>query len=80
MIRDFVDVYPPLNETYLPLFATEQGKKIYNETLDAVRKQFPQYLKEIEGTADGANVPFHKVKRDNNKILRYRLISSWRYK
>lgn len=61
MIRDFVDVYPPLNETYLPLFATEQGKKVYHETLDAVRKQFPQYLREIEGTADGANVPFHKL-------------------
>ncbi|XP_011874667.1 PREDICTED: uncharacterized protein LOC105565793 isoform X2 [Vollenhovia emeryi] len=61
MIQDFVDVHPSLNEVYLPLFATEQGKKIYNETLDTVKKQFPQYLKEIEGTADGANVPFYKL-------------------
>ncbi|XP_071577853.1 beta-alanyl-dopamine/carcinine hydrolase isoform X2 [Temnothorax nylanderi] len=61
IIQDFVDVYPPLNEIYLPLFATEQGKKVYNETLDAVKKQFPQYLREIEGTADGANVSFHKL-------------------
>lgn len=61
MIQDFVDVYSPLNEIYLPLFMTEQGKKIYNETLDVVKKQFPQYLREIEGTADGANVPFHKL-------------------
>ncbi|XP_077260450.1 C45 family peptidase tan [Temnothorax americanus] len=61
IIQDFVDVYPPLNEIYLPLFVTEQGKKVYNETLDAVKKQFPQYLREIEGTADGANVPFHKL-------------------
>ncbi|KYM93584.1 hypothetical protein ALC62_15942, partial [Cyphomyrmex costatus] len=61
MIQDFVDIYQPLNEIYLPLFATEEGKKIYNETLDAVKKQFPQYLKEIEGTADGANVPFYKL-------------------
>ncbi|XP_011696938.1 PREDICTED: uncharacterized protein LOC105455363 [Wasmannia auropunctata] len=61
MIQDFVDIYQPLNEIYLPLFATEQGKKVYDETLNAVKKQFPQYLREIEGTADGANVPFYKL-------------------
>ncbi|XP_025996444.1 uncharacterized protein LOC105198830 [Solenopsis invicta] len=61
MIQNFVDAYGPLNEIYLPIFATEEGKKVYNETLDAVKKQFPQYLREIEGTADGANVPFHKL-------------------
>lgn len=66
MIQDFVDIYPPLNEIYLPLFMTEQGKKVYNETLDAVKKQFPQYLREIEGTADGANVPFYKVRKIAN--------------
>ncbi|KAL6443606.1 hypothetical protein ACFW04_001621 [Cataglyphis niger] len=61
IIQDFVDIYPPLNETYLPLFATEKGKNVYEETLDAVKKQFPQYVREIEGTADGANIPFHKL-------------------
>ncbi|XP_032668197.1 uncharacterized protein LOC116842712 isoform X2 [Odontomachus brunneus] len=61
MIQNFVDIYPPLNDTYLPLFATEEGKKVYKETLDAVKKQFPQYVREIEGTADGANVPFSKL-------------------
>lgn len=58
-----MDIYKPLNETYLPLFETNEGKAIYEETLDTVRKQFPQYVREIEGTADGANVPFHKVKK-----------------
>lgn len=62
MIQNFVDIYSPLNDTYLPLFATEEGKKVYEETLDAVKKQFPQYLREIQGTADGANVPFSKVR------------------
>ncbi|XP_020290014.1 uncharacterized protein LOC109857766 [Pseudomyrmex gracilis] len=61
IIQDFVDIYKPLNETYLPLFETNEGKAIYEETLDTVRKQFPQYVREIEGTADGANVPFHKL-------------------
>ncbi|XP_070166732.1 beta-alanyl-dopamine/carcinine hydrolase [Polyergus mexicanus] len=61
MIQDFVDIYSPLNETYLPLFATEKGKNVYEETLGAVKKQFPQYVREIEGTADGANIPFYKL-------------------
>ncbi|XP_044014646.1 uncharacterized protein LOC122856846 isoform X2 [Aphidius gifuensis] len=43
------------------MYNTKEGKKIYDETLDAVKKQFPQYLREIEGTADGANVPFYKL-------------------
>ncbi|XP_011629908.1 uncharacterized protein LOC105422297 [Pogonomyrmex barbatus] len=61
IIQDFVDIYQSLNEIYLPLYGTEEGKKIYDETLEVVKKQFPQYLREIEGTANGANVPFHKL-------------------
>ncbi|XP_017884388.1 uncharacterized protein LOC108627587 [Ceratina calcarata] len=61
LIRSFLDVYRPLNETYLPLYETQTGKKIYEETLACVETQFPGYLKEIRGTADGANVPFYKL-------------------
>lgn len=61
MIREHVDFYWPLNETYLPLYETPEGKKVYDETLACVEKQYPQYLREIEGTADGSGVPFHKV-------------------
>ena len=61
LIQKFVDIYKPLNETYLPLYETEAGRKIYDETLACVEQQFPGYVKEIQGTADGANVPFHKV-------------------
>ncbi|KOC61454.1 Acyl-coenzyme A:6-aminopenicillanic-acid-acyltransferase 40 kDa form [Habropoda laboriosa] len=61
LIQDFLDTYKPLNETYLPLYKTEAGNKVYQETLACVEEQFPGYLKEIRGTADGANVPFHKL-------------------
>ena len=54
-------MYKPLNETYLPLYETEAGRRIYDETLACVEQQFSGYVKEIQGTADGANVPFHKV-------------------
>jgi hypothetical protein len=45
----------------LPLYETDAGKKVYEETLASVSKNFPQYVREMEGTADGAQVPFHKV-------------------
>lgn len=61
LIRSFLNVYKPLNETYLPLYETEAGKKVYEETLSCVEQQYPGYLREIQGTADGANVPFHKL-------------------
>ncbi|XP_029055558.1 acyl-coenzyme A:6-aminopenicillanic-acid-acyltransferase 40 kDa form isoform X2 [Osmia bicornis bicornis] len=61
LIQEYVDTYRPLNETYLPLYETETGRKIYEETLGCVEEQFPGYLREIRGTADGANVPFHKL-------------------
>ena len=50
---------------FLPLYETDAGRRVYEETLACVRKNFPQYLREMEGTADGAEVPFHKVKLYN---------------
>ncbi|KAG7211108.1 hypothetical protein KM043_010435 [Ampulex compressa] len=61
LIQDFVDIYRPLNETYLTLYETQDGKRVYEETLACVEQQFPQYVREIQGTADGANVPFYKL-------------------
>ncbi|XP_015438251.1 PREDICTED: uncharacterized protein LOC107193354 [Dufourea novaeangliae] len=61
LIQNYVNIYRPLNETYLPLYETEAGKNVYEETLSCVEKQFPGYLREIQGTADGANVPFYKL-------------------
>ncbi|XP_058808212.1 beta-alanyl-dopamine/carcinine hydrolase isoform X2 [Phymastichus coffea] len=61
IIRDFVDQYGPLNETYLALYETPDGRRVYDETLACVEEQFPQYLREIRGTADGSGVPFYKL-------------------
>jgi hypothetical protein len=51
-----------LNKELVPLYETDAGRKVYEETLTSVRKNFPQYVREMEGTADGAQVPFHKVR------------------
>lgn len=52
----------PLNKVYLPLYETPEGRKAYDATLASCKENFPQYVREIEGTADGAQVPFHKVR------------------
>ncbi|XP_063235695.1 beta-alanyl-dopamine/carcinine hydrolase isoform X2 [Bacillus rossius redtenbacheri] len=61
LIQNFLATYDLLNKEYLPLYETEAGRKAYQETLDCVRQNFPQYVKELQGTADGAKVPFHKL-------------------
>jgi hypothetical protein len=57
-----------LNNCYLPVYNTPEGFKVYSETLDVVSKSFPQYLRELQGTADGAGVEFHKVDEEILKI------------
>lgn len=61
MIKDFLTLYAPLNNDYLPLYETQKGKDVYNETLESVKNSFPQYIRELEGIADGAQVEFHKL-------------------
>ncbi|XP_063706790.1 beta-alanyl-dopamine/carcinine hydrolase [Culicoides brevitarsis] len=61
IIKNFLQLSGPLNESYLPLYNTPEGRKVYNETLESVKKSFPQYVQELEGTADGAQVEFHKL-------------------
>ncbi|CAG2054507.1 unnamed protein product, partial [Timema podura] len=61
LIQSFVAACGPLNKEFLPLYETDAGKKVYQETLEAVQHNFPQYIKELQGTADGSKVPFHKV-------------------
>ncbi|KAI8033365.1 hypothetical protein M5D96_013891 [Drosophila gunungcola] len=60
MIKNFLILSKPLNETYLPLYQSPKGRQIYNETLGSVKDSFPQYIRELEGVADGAEVEFHK--------------------
>nr|BDT05250.1 tan protein [Gryllus bimaculatus] len=61
IIHSFLAASKELNNVFLPLYNTEAGRQVYNETLRSVQTNFPQYVREIEGTADGAGVPFHKL-------------------
>ncbi|XP_054729751.1 beta-alanyl-dopamine/carcinine hydrolase [Anastrepha obliqua] len=61
IIKNFLLLSTPLNESYLPLYKKDEGRKVYNETLESVKQSFPQYIRELEGIADGAQVEFHKL-------------------
>lgn len=39
----------------------EYTEKVYNETLASVKQSFPQYISELQGIADGAQIEFYKV-------------------
>lgn len=67
LIQSFVENHGPLNNVYLPLYKTPEGKKAYEATLASLNKNFPQYIKELEGTAEGAKVPFCKVRLFHDK-------------
>jgi hypothetical protein len=62
-IQDFVSASYLLNECYIPLYNTPEGLAVYNETLEVVTESFPQYVRELHGVADGADVEFYKVTR-----------------
>ncbi|GAB0092228.1 uncharacterized protein DMENIID0001_072180 [Sergentomyia squamirostris] len=61
LIREFLTLSEALNSTYIPLYQTREGRQVYEETLESVRASFPQYIRELEGTADGAQVEFYKL-------------------
>ncbi|KAJ8925081.1 hypothetical protein NQ315_001253 [Exocentrus adspersus] len=61
IINSFVDSCTVLNEDYLPAYETPEGRKAYEDTLNCLKANYPQYVQELKGTADGANVPFYKL-------------------
>lgn len=61
IIQNFLKSFKLLEDEYVPQYATPKGRRNYEETLAACKKYFPQYVRELEGIADGAKVPFEKV-------------------
>lgn len=61
MIQEFVLQSTYLNEDLIPAYNSEKGQEIYKETTEIVRQKFPHYMQELQGIADGSEVPFFKV-------------------
>lgn len=61
-MKSFIKAYEPL-KVYLKIYETSDvGKQVYLESLEATNKYFPQYLVELKGMADGADISFHEVR------------------
>ncbi|CAO1412916.1 unnamed protein product [Diamesa hyperborea] len=61
LIKEFLGIFKPLNEAFIPLYNSPEGQRVYKETFDCVNESFPQYIRELQGIADGAQVPFYKL-------------------
>ncbi|XP_017779046.1 PREDICTED: uncharacterized protein LOC108564492 [Nicrophorus vespilloides] len=61
LIHDYLKNSFMLNDEYIPAYETDAGRRAYDDTLECVRENFPHYVRELEGTADGAKVPFYKL-------------------
>ncbi len=50
-----------LNNVLVEKYQSARVRRIYENTLSAVTKSFPQYVDELQGMAQGAKVPFFKL-------------------
>ncbi|KAK8825651.1 hypothetical protein WA577_000822, partial [Blastocystis sp. JDR] len=48
-------------EKMLPFYNTPAGKKVFDHFVDVNSRRFPEYMEELRGQADGADVPFPLV-------------------
>ena len=60
-IHRLFDNYGFLQEQLLPFLNSPTGQRIYRSYLDVHRKIFPQYMKELEGMAEGSGRPFEEI-------------------
>ncbi|XP_047543774.1 uncharacterized protein LOC125075944 isoform X1 [Vanessa atalanta] len=60
IIKSFISSYGNLRD-FEKEYKTDTGRDAYDKTLANMKKRFPYYVKEMQGVADGANVPFHQL-------------------
>lgn len=60
MIQEYFET-SPTTEEFMKIYETDGGRKAYEDTLAVVNKHFPQYVRELEGIADGSKVSFTLV-------------------
>lgn len=77
MIQEYIEEATYLKEELLPAYNTAKGRRIYEDTLNLVNEKLPQYVRELQGVADGSQVPFHEVvtpeirERDCSFVLKF---------
>ncbi|XP_002731371.2 beta-alanyl-dopamine/carcinine hydrolase-like [Saccoglossus kowalevskii] len=60
-IQNFCNEFSILNDVLIPYYHMRKGRKAYDDLLNVANATFPQIVDEIQGLADGAELPFYKV-------------------
>ena len=61
VIHRLFDKYDLLQKQILPFLKSSTGQCFFQSYLELHRKQFPQYIAELEGMADGSGRPFEEI-------------------
>jgi len=59
--RQRFDTWDGLQNILLPAVKTQAGKSLYETFVRVHQEAFPEYLKELEGIAEGAGIPFQWI-------------------
>ncbi|KAJ2954160.1 hypothetical protein O0L34_g2389 [Tuta absoluta] len=60
LIKNFLATYENLRD-FEREYKSDVGRNAYDRTLANMKKRYPYYVKEVQGLADGAGVPFHQL-------------------
>lgn len=67
-IENFLSLNKHLNNVLVEKYESAKVRRIYEGTLKNMNKNFPQYIDELQGIAQGARVPFFKVSNAESKV------------
>jgi hypothetical protein len=62
--------YHFLQGQLLPFLNSSTGQSLFHAYLELHRAQFPQYISELEGFADGSGRPFDEIFAVNLRVIR----------
>ncbi|XP_041987165.1 uncharacterized protein LOC121738947 isoform X2 [Aricia agestis] len=60
IIKSFIASYQNLRD-FEKEYKTDAGRDAYDKTLANMKQRYPYYVKEMQGIADGAKVPFYQL-------------------
>ncbi|XP_013410380.1 uncharacterized protein LOC106173714 [Lingula anatina] len=61
LIQDYVERDGFLQKTLVPYYNTADGNRVFQRYLHASETVYPQYIEELRGIADGAQLDFNQV-------------------
>jgi len=61
LIKSFLGSFSYFQKELLPAYATDLGRANFDASLATAKERYPQYVREVEGMAEGSGVPLHHL-------------------